>query len=150
MAQEGYLPTVVGRTNAHHAPWVAVVVIAAVSIAFIWTKPLSDAIFYYNAIVVTLALSYMSALAAFTRLMFARYAPWRAALISVLPIFGMAVLAYLMYSAGAEPADPKDKYQAWYIGLGVIGSSLLIVLFGGSMRAPASVDTPHSSEASAP
>ena len=33
-----------------------------------------------------------------------------------------------MYSAGAEPADPKDKYQAWYMGIAVLVSGVLIVL----------------------
>jgi len=132
MAQEGYLPPVFGHTNRHRAPWTAVVVIAVVSIAFVWLKPLSDEIFYYNAIVVTLALSYMSALAAFTSLIFTRHPPWRAALASVLPLFAMAVLGFLMYSAGAEPADPKDRYQAWYIGAGVLASGLIVVVFGRS------------------
>jgi hypothetical protein len=27
-------------------------------------------------------------------------------------------------------ADPRDLYQEWYLGLGVLSSSLLIVLFG--------------------
>jgi amino acid transporter len=107
-------------------------VIAAVSIGFVWFKPLSDEIFYYNAIVVTLALSYMSALAAFTRLMFRRHSRWRATLASILPLFAIVVLGFLMYSAGAEPADPKDKYQAWYIGVGVLASSLVVIFFGRS------------------
>jgi len=134
MAREGYLPSILGRTNAHRAPWASVIAIAAVSIAFVWFKPLSDEIFYYNAIVVTLALSYMAALAAFMRLMFARHALWRAALASLLPLFAIGVLGFLMYSAGAQPADLKDLYQAWYIGAGVIGSSLLVVVFGRSNK----------------
>jgi amino acid transporter len=146
MAQEGYLPSVFGRTNGHRAPWISVVVIAAVSIGFVWCAPLSDEIFYYNAIVVTLALSYMSALAAFTRLMFARHALWRAILASMLPVFAMAVLGFLMYSAGAEPADPKDKYQAWYIGVGVLASSLVIVVFGRSTKVSDPVNAPIPQE----
>jgi hypothetical protein len=74
----------------------------------------------------------MSALAAFTSLIFTRHPPWRAALASVLPLFAMAVLGFLMYSAGAEPADPKDRYQAWYIGAGVLASGLIVVVFGRS------------------
>jgi amino acid transporter len=46
------------------------------------------------------------------------------------PWVGVVVIAYLMYSAGATPADPKDLYQAWYIGLGVLASSILLVIFG--------------------
>jgi len=130
MAQEGHLPAVFGRINRHHAPWVSVVVIALVAMGFVWYKPLSDVNFYYNTVVVTLALSYMSALAAFTRLMFARYALWRALLAAALPLASCAVLGYLMYSAGAAPADPKDLYQAWYIGVGVLASSLVIVIAG--------------------
>jgi hypothetical protein len=38
----------------------------------------------------------------------------------------------LMYSAGADPAEPKDKYQAWYIGIGVLVSGVLIVMIGKS------------------
>jgi amino acid transporter len=127
MAREGHLPTIFGQTNRYHAPWIAVAVIAAVSIGFVWYKPLSDVNFYYNTVVVTLALSYMSALAAFIRLMLQRHGYVRAVAASVLPLLAMAVLGYLMYSAGIEPADPKDKYQAWYIGAAVLASSLLVV-----------------------
>jgi hypothetical protein len=119
-----------GRINGHRAPWVSVVTIAAVAIAFVWYKPLFDINFYYNTVVVTLALAYMSALAAFTRLMFSRHGLGRAALASVLPMLAFAVLGYLMYSAGAAPADPKDLYQAWYIGAAVVASSVLIVILG--------------------
>jgi hypothetical protein len=111
-----------------------VIVIAAIAIAFVWYKPLSDVTFYYNTVVVTLALAYMSALAAFIRLMFARHSFARAAAASVLPLLAIAVLGYLMYSAGAEPAEPKDKYQAWYIGVGVLISGMLIVMFGKSSK----------------
>jgi amino acid transporter len=130
MAQEGHLPRAVGATNRHHVPWVAVMLIAAVAIAFVWCKPLSDLTFYYNTVVVTLALSYTSALAAFIRIMFTRLSMLRAIAASVLPLLAIAVLAYLMYSAGAEPAEPKDKYQAWYLGLGVLSSGILVTLFG--------------------
>jgi hypothetical protein len=51
-------------------------------------------------------------------------------------LLAIAVLGYLMYSAGAEPADPRDKYQAWYIGAAVLLSGVLIVLFGNPTRAP--------------
>jgi amino acid transporter len=134
MAREGHLPSAFGRTNRHRAPWVSVVSIAGVAIAFVWYKPLSDVNFYYNTVVVTLALAYMSALAAFTRLMFARHSVWRAASASVLPMLAFAVLGYLMYSAGTAPADPKDLYQAWYIGAGVLASSLLIVIVGKGVK----------------
>jgi NO-binding membrane sensor protein with MHYT domain len=107
-----------------------VVTIAFVAVGFVWFKPLSDINFYYNTVVVTLALAYMSALAAFTRLMFTRHPLWRAALAAVLPMLAFAVLGYLMYSAGAAPADPKDLYQAWYIGAGVLASAVIIVIFG--------------------
>jgi amino acid transporter len=134
MAQEGHLPRAFGSTNRYHAPWVSVAVIGAIAIAFVWCKPLSDVTFYYNTVVVTLALAYMSALAAFIRLMFARHSMVRAAAASVLPLLAIAVLGYLMYSAGAEPAEPKDKYQAWYIGVAVLISGVLIVIFGKGSR----------------
>jgi amino acid transporter len=132
MAQEGHLPRAFGRTNGYRAPWVSVLVIGGIAIAFVWCKPLSDVTFYYNTVVVTLALAYMSALAAFIRLMFARLSFARAVAASVLPLLAIAVLGYLMYSAGADPAEPKDKYQAWYIGIGVLISGALIVLFAKS------------------
>jgi amino acid transporter len=130
MAQEGHLPRAFGATNRYHAPWIAVVVIAGIAIAFVWLKPLSDLTFYYNTVVVALALSYMSALAAFMRLMFMRLSMPRAIAASALPLLAMAVLGYLMYSAGAEPAELEDKYQAWYIGVGVLASGILVALFG--------------------
>jgi amino acid transporter len=134
MAQEGHLPAAFGRTNRYHAPWIAVMVIAAIAIAFVWYKPLSDVTFYYNTVVMTLALSYISALAAFMRLMFSRLTPGRAVAASILPLLSIIVLAYLMYSAGAQPADPKDKYQAWYIGAAVLVSGILIVLAARSSQ----------------
>jgi amino acid transporter len=136
MAQECHLPQVLGRTNRHCAPWVSVVIVAGVAIFFVWYKPLADIDFYYNTVVVTLALAYMSALAAFARLMFARHSLWPAALASLLPFLAIAVLGYLMYSAGVAPADPKDLYQAWYIGAGVLVSSLF-VLWSGKRSKPA-------------
>jgi amino acid transporter len=139
MAQENHLPAFLGLTNRYCAPWVAVTLMGAIAIAFVWLKPLSDLNFYYNTVVVTLALSYMSALAAFIRLMFARLSRLRAVAASILPLLSMAVLGYLMYSAGAEPAELKDKYQAWYIGVGVLSSGILVALFGiFSKRAAAS------------
>ena len=137
MAQEGHVLKAFGNTNRYQAPWVAVVVIAVIAIGFVWYKPLSDVTFYYNTVVVTLALSYISALAAFIRIMFSRLTVLRAMAASVLPLFAIAVLGYLMYSAGAEPADPKDKYQAWYIGAAVLVSGMLIVLFGRSSKGSA-------------
>jgi amino acid transporter len=134
MAQEGHLPRAFGGTNRYRAPWVSVVVIGAIAIAFVWYKPLSDVTFYYNTVVVTLALAYVSALAAFIRLMFARLSFARAVAASVLPLLAIAVLAYLMYSAGADPADAKDKYQAWYIGVAVLISGALIVMLGRSSK----------------
>jgi amino acid transporter len=132
MAQDGHLPRIFGRTNRHQAPWVSVVTIGFAAIGFIWFKPLAEIDFYYNTAVVTLAFAYFAALAAFCGLMFRRLSAGRALLASVLPCLAMGVLAYLMYSAGAAPADPKDLYQAWFIGAGVLGSSLLIVVFGRS------------------
>jgi amino acid transporter len=143
MAKEGHLPSAFGRTNGYRAPWVSVVTIAGVAIGFVWYKPLSSVNFYYNTVVVTLALAYMSALAAFISLMFKRHAIWRAALASVLPMLAFAVLGYLMYSAGAAPADPKDLYQAWYIGVGVLASGLLIVIVGQRVKR-ADAGTPQS------
>ena len=147
MAQEGHLAAVFGRVNRHRAPWVSVVTIAAAGIVFIWYKPLSDVNFYYNTVVVTLALAYMSALAAFARLMFSRLPVGKAILACVLPLLAMAVLGYLMYSAGAAPADPKDLYQAWYIGAVVLASSLLIVVLGKRVKPLAAVIEPLASRA---
>jgi amino acid transporter len=132
MAQEGHLPRALGATNRYNAPWVSVIAIAAIAIVFIWYKPLADVTFYYNTVVVTLALSYISALAAFIAVMFARLSTGKAIAASILPLLAIAVLAYLMYSAGAEPADPKDKYQAWIMGVLVLVSGLGIVLLGKS------------------
>ncbi len=136
MAQESHLPGLLGHTNRHRAPWVSVTIIAAVAIFFVWYKPLADIDFYYNTVVVTLALAYMSALAAFARLMFGRHPLWRAALASLLPFMAIAVLGYLMYSAGVAPADPNDVYQAWYIGAGVLVSSLFVLWSGKRVKAP--------------
>ena len=44
---------------------------------------------------------------------------------------GLGLVVLLLHaSAGAAPADPKDLYQAWYIGVWVIASSIVIVLLG--------------------
>ena len=52
----------------------------------------------------------------------------------MLPLLACAVLGYLMYSAGAAPADPKDIHQAWYIGAAVLMSSMIMVLSGARDR----------------
>jgi amino acid transporter len=134
MAQEGHLPRAFGTTNRFRAPWVSVAAIAAIAVALVWYKPLAEVTFYYNAAVVTLALAYMSALAAFVRLMFVRHPFVRALAASLLPLLALAVLGYLLYSAGAEPAEPKDSYQAWYIGIAVLISGALIVMLGRSSK----------------
>ncbi|MGA2842624.1 MAG: APC family permease [Steroidobacteraceae bacterium] len=128
MAQEGHLPGFFGRTNRHFAPWISVLTIALLSIVFVWLKPLTEFDFYYNTLAVTLAVAYMAALAAFVRLMFTRHSVVRATLSSFLPVMAFAVLGYLLYSAGVAPAEAKDIYQAWYIGVGVLGSGLALVL----------------------
>lgn len=145
MAQEGHLPAVYGRVNRQRAPWLGVVTIALAGVGLVWYKPLSDVNFYYNTVVVTLALAYMSALAAFGRLMFRRLRVGMAILACVLPLLAMAVLGYLMYSAGAAPADPKDLYQAWYIGAGVLASSLVFVMAGKRARPLSAVAEPLAS-----
>ena len=68
------------------------------------------------------------------RLMFQRHSFVRAVAASVLPLLAIAVLGFLLYSAGAEPAEPKDKYQAWYIGGAVLISGALIVIFSPSSK----------------
>jgi len=75
--------------------------------------------------------------------MFARHSFARAAAASVLPLLAIAVLGYLMYSAGAEPAEPKDKYQAWYIGVAVLLSGMLIVMFGKASKRSADPGIAH-------
>jgi amino acid transporter len=147
MAQEGHLPAVFGRVNPQRAPWVSVVSIALAGIAFVWYKPLSEVNFYYNTVVVTLALAYMSALAAFSRLMFQRLNVVMALLACVLPLLAMAVLGFLMYSAGAAPADLKDLHQAWYIGAVVLASSLILVMAGKRKRPLATLVVPLESRA---
>ena len=139
MALDGHLPRLLGRVNRYHAPYPTVLVIAAVSIFLVWIKPLAHINFYYNTAVVTLALAYLAALAAFVRVMFDKQPVPRAALASLLPVLAMAVLLYLIYSAGVAPTDPQDIYQAWYIGAAVVGSSLLIAYLGRGRRARVSV-----------
>lgn len=134
MAREGHLPRALGATNRYDVPWLSVIAIGAIAIAFIWYKPLSEVTFYYNTVVMTLALSYIAALAAFVRLMFTRLTVRLALAASVLPVLAIVVLGLLMYSAGAEPSDPKDKYQAWFIGLGVLVSGIAVVLLGKSRQ----------------
>jgi amino acid transporter len=127
MALEGHLPKELSRINRYRAPWLSVLAVSVVGVVCVWVKPLAQVNFYYNTVVVTLALAYMSALTAFIRLMYQRL-PWlKASLASLLPLLAIGVLALLMYSAGAEPSDPKDKYEAWYLGLVVFLSGALIV-----------------------
>jgi hypothetical protein len=66
--------------------------------------------------------------------MFSRLSLLRAVAASVLPLLAIMVIGYLIYSAGAYPADPKDKYLAWYIGFAVLSSGILVVLYGRSPK----------------
>jgi amino acid transporter len=153
MAREGHLPRVLGATNQHGAPWASVVAIAAIGMAMVWLKPLSAVTFYYDLVVMTLAVAYIAALAAFIRLMFGRLHLPAALGASLLPSLAIAVLAYLMYSAGAQPADPNDGYQAWYLGAGVLVSGIAIVLLGRRRNRAAAIEpavSPDTQGASIP
>jgi len=129
---------------AEYAPWRAAIppddtvwVAGGMNAAgFVWFKPLTEFDFYYNTLAVTLAVAYMAALAAFVRVMFTRHPFGIAVMFSGLPMMALAVLAYLLYSAGVAPAEEKDLYQAWYIGAGVLGSGLVLVLME-RLRRPA-------------
>jgi amino acid transporter len=142
MALERHLPASLGEVNRFRAPWVAVLAVATIGVVCVWVKPLAEVNFYYNTVVVTLALAYMSALAAFIRLMYERLSFVRATLSSTLPILAIGVLGYLMYSAGAEPADPKDKYEAWYLLLIVVASGALVAVWSQRTFAPILSDSP--------
>lgn len=130
MAREGHLPRALGATNRYQAPWVSVVAISALGVVFVWYKPLEQIDFYYDAAVMTLALAYVAALASFVAAMFRRLSTTRAAAASLLPMLAIGVLLYLMYSAGAEPADPTDKFQAWYIGAWILVSGIAVAVVG--------------------
>jgi amino acid transporter len=130
MAREGHLPRAFGATNRYQAPWVSVVAISALAVIFVWYKPLEQIDFYYDAAVMTLALAYVAALASFVAAMFRRLSPSRAAAASLLPMLAICVLIYLMYSAGAEPADPADRFQAWYIGAWILASGVAVAVSG--------------------
>ncbi|MBU2732652.1 MAG: APC family permease [Candidatus Pacebacteria bacterium] len=117
MSSEGHLPEMFGKTNKHKAPFVSVASIVAFGILMVWIKPLAKIIFYYDAVTITLVLSYASMLAAAIRLFWMKHSAGVATMLSILPVFSIFIILYVGYSAGISPGN---LYEAWYIGAAVI------------------------------
>ncbi|MCY1311980.1 hypothetical protein D9M70_623570 [compost metagenome] len=54
-------------------------------------------------------------------------------------MLALFVLAYIGYTAGANPVSPDDLYTAWYLGALSLVSGALIVLSGKRRRRGAGV-----------
>jgi amino acid transporter len=128
MSEEGHLPRALGIVNARKAPWVATTLVSLVGIGLVWWKPLDKIVWYYDVVTITLVASYISALAAFIVVSWKQQHPAIAAVLSALALLAIAVLAYIGYTAGANPVSPDDLYNAWYLGAGTLVTGLLIVL----------------------
>lgn len=131
MACEGHLPSVFARINGRKSPHIALIAMAAVGIGLVWYKPLASLMWYYDAVTITLVMSYIAMLAACIKLFWLKHGPAGALTLSVLPTIAIGVLAYVGYVAGLAPTDPSDRYNAWYIGAGVIATGLMLAAYRG-------------------
>ncbi|CAB3780139.1 APC family permease [Pararobbsia alpina] len=129
MSEEGHLPSKLGIVNRHKAPWFATTVVSAAGIALVWWKPLDKIVWYYDVVTITLVASYISALAAFIAVSWRQQRPTIAALLTIPALLAVAVLAYIGYTAGANPVSPDDLYNAWYLGAATLVTGGFIVIF---------------------
>jgi amino acid transporter len=130
MSEEGNLPSWIGRVNKQKVPWVATLIVTITSIILVWYKPIAKLQWYYDVVTITLVISYISALVAFIVVIYKDKKAGIATAASVIPLFCIIVLGYIGYTAGAQPADPVNLYNAWYMGVFVIISGMAWVVYG--------------------
>ncbi|BCJ06798.1 hypothetical protein PRtIB026_A34480 [Pseudomonas sp. RtIB026] len=128
MSEEGHLPSALCAVNKFKAPRLTLALVTTVGIAIVWWKPISNIIWYYDVITITLVLSYVFALIAFLVLTWEKNAPKVALMLSAPAVLAMLVLGYIGYLAGASPVSPDDIYTAWYLGIFALVSGALIAL----------------------
>ncbi|TDN58704.1 APC family permease [Paraburkholderia sp. BL10I2N1] len=129
MSEEGHLPAGLGVVNRHKAPWLATALVSIAGIALVWWKPLDKIVWYYDVVTITLVASYISALAAFIVLTWRQQRLVVAVLLSAPALLAVGALAYIGYTAGANPVSPEDLYNAWYMGAATLVAGMLIVIF---------------------
>ncbi|MEK7891130.1 APC family permease [Burkholderia contaminans] len=134
MSEEKHLPRALGVVNSHKAPWLATTLVSLAGIALVWWKPLDKIVWYYDVVTITLVFSYISALAAFIVVAWKQQPPMIAMMLSVAAILAIGVLAYIGYTAGAEPVSPEDLYNAWYLGAATLATGVLIVVIHRRLR----------------
>lgn len=134
MASEGQLPVALARINRSKAPSSALLLTGLAGTLLVWLKPLAAFVWYYDAITITLVMTYSAMLAAYIGLVWTRHRPVAALPMSILPVVAIIVLLFVGYTAGATPADPSDRFNAWYIGAGVLGTGLLLEAYKGKHR----------------
>ncbi|MFJ7685244.1 APC family permease [Peribacillus butanolivorans] len=125
MSQEGHIPAIFSSINKHKVPWLVSLIIILLAIGLVWFKPYSQLAFYYDVITITLVFNYLAIALSFIFAMFKRYGKGKALLISILPILSLFVLGYIGYTAGST---------AWYIGVGIIITGILIIYGRGGRR----------------
>lgn len=138
MSEEGHLPGAFSAVNRFKAPWFTLGLVSLLGIALLWWKPLGKIVWYYDVVTITLVLSYISALAAFMVMTWKQHKAFTATLLSIPALLALLVLAYIGYTAGANPVSPDDLYTAWYLGALSLLSGALIVLSGKRRRKAAS------------
>ncbi|WP_420234867.1 APC family permease [Pseudomonas sp. ABY48] len=134
MSEEGHLPRTFSAVNRFKAPWFTLALVSLAGIALLWWKPLDKIVWYYDVITITLVMSYISALVAFMVMTWKQHKALTATLLSVPALLALCVLAYIGYTAGANPVSPEDLYTAWYLGGLSLISGGLIVLWGKRRR----------------
>jgi amino acid transporter len=144
MSSEGHMSALFGRVNQYHSPYWAVVTLGLVGVVMVWYKPLAKIIWYYNSITITIVLVYISMLAACIRVFWTKHHAALAALLSVLPVIAILVLLYVGYTAGLSPTDPSNVYQAWYLGVGIVATGILLACFRSKRQELAALEVSSS------
>lgn len=128
MSEEGHLPKSLSAVNARKVPWLATALVTASGVALLWWKPLDKIVWYYDVVTITLVMSYISALTAFIVLSWKNQRPVLALVLSLPALLAIAVLAYIGYTAGANPISAEDLHNAWYLGAATLASGTLILV----------------------
>ncbi|WJV25643.1 MULTISPECIES: APC family permease [Pseudomonas] len=134
MSREGELPSALEKLNPRKVPARLTIIGTFCGLAMIWAKPVSELQWYYDVVSITMMISYGTMLLCFISAVFREQQLGKAIAMSCLPALALLTLAYIAYTAGAQPADPAYLYHVWYCGAVIIASGAVLLVHNRKRR----------------
>ncbi|MBM3111726.1 APC family permease [Pseudomonas arcuscaelestis] len=134
MSHEGELPSALEKLNTRRVPARLTLIGTLCALAMIWAKPISELQWYYDVVSITMMISYSTMLLCFIFATFREQQLTKALAMSGLPALALLTLAYIAYTAGAQPADPAYLYHVWYCGAVIIASGAAVLVYNRMRR----------------